>query len=219
LTAAAEPDRFSAHLRALADPIWQAQHDHPFVRGLADGSLPVGTFRRWLVQDYLFLVEYCRLLALGAARAPDLATATRLADVLHSTLHQEMALHRRCAAEFGIGEGELAAGEMAEVTRAYTDHLLCVGATADFAQLAACLLPCMWGYSELGQRLAQERPSPEPRYRAWIETYADPAFAGLADWCRELVDRLAAGGGAEARSRMEREFLVVSQFELSFWTV
>ena len=214
-----ESGRFTDRLRVLADPIWQAQHDHPFVRGLADGSLPAEDFRRWLLQDYLFLVEYCRVLALGAARAPDVATATRLADVLHATLHEEMALHRRCAAEFGIEEEELASGEMVDVTRAYTDHLLRVAAVEDFAQLAAALLPCMWGYSELGQRLAQAPPSPEPRYRDWIETYADPAFADLAGWCREVVDGIAVDAGSETRSRMEREFLVSSRFELSFWSV
>jgi thiaminase/transcriptional activator TenA len=216
---APDQSRFTAHLRELADPIWQAQHQHPFVRGLADGSLPTETFRAWLLQDYLFLVEYCRLLALGVARAPDMATATRLADVLHATLHEEMTLHRRCAAEFGIAEAQLASGEMADITRAYTDHLLRVAAVDDFALLAAALLPCMWGYSELGRRLAQDRPSPEPRYRAWIETYADPAFAELAGWCRELVDQLAADAGPEMRSRMRREFLLSSRFELSFWSV
>lgn len=211
--------RFTDRLRVLAGPVWEEQHAHPFIRGLADGSLPAESFRRWLLQDYLFLVEYCRVLAYAAARAPDLTTATRLADVLHATLHEEMSLHRRCAAEFGIDERELAAGDMAEVTRAYADHLLRVAATEDFAQLCCALLPCMWGYSELGQRLAREPSSPEPRYRAWIETYADAGFAELAGWCRELVDRVAAGATRGTRSRMEREFLVSSRFELAFWDV
>lgn len=211
--------RFTDRLRLLADPIWEEQHAHPFIRGLADGSLPVDSFRRWLLQDYLFLVEYCRMLAYAAARAPDLATATRLADVLHATLHEEMAFHRQCAAEFGIDGRGLANGEMAEMARAYADHLLRVAVAEDFAQLSCALLPCMWGYSELGQRLAREPSSPEPRYRAWIETYSDPGFAELAGWCRELVDRIAADAGPGTRSRMEREFLVSSRFELAFWDV
>jgi len=61
---------FSAELRRAADPIWQAQHDHAFVRGIGDGTVDVERFKRWLRQDYRFLVEYCRVFALAAARSP-----------------------------------------------------------------------------------------------------------------------------------------------------
>jgi thiaminase (transcriptional activator TenA) len=112
--------RFSQHLRELAEPVWQAQHAHPFVRGLADGSMEIARFKRWLRQDYRFLIEYCRLFALAAARSPDLATLTRFAHLLQSTAVDEMRLHRAYAGQFGISEADLEAEPMAEVTRAYT---------------------------------------------------------------------------------------------------
>ena len=64
--------RLSDELRQLADPIWQAQHDHPFVRGIGDGTLDENRFSFWLRQDYLFLIEYSRVLAICAARVRDL---------------------------------------------------------------------------------------------------------------------------------------------------
>jgi thiaminase/transcriptional activator TenA len=207
---------FSAQLRRAADPIWRAQHDHPFVRGVADGTLPVARFERYVRQDYVFLIDYGRLLALGAARAPDLETMRRFADLTQAILGEEMELHRAFAREFGITEAELEAEEPAPVTRAYTDFLLRTAALGDFGELAAALLPCMWGYAEIGERLAAP---PEPRYATWIATYADPEFAGLAAWCRALVDRLAAETGEAGRERMRRAFVVCSEHELAFWDV
>ena len=67
----------TAALRAEADPVWRAQLDHPFVRGIGDGTLSLDRFTHWVRQDYLFLIEYCRLFGLAAARAPDLATLVR----------------------------------------------------------------------------------------------------------------------------------------------
>jgi thiaminase/transcriptional activator TenA len=209
--------RFSDELRQAADPIWQAQTEHPFVRGIGDGSLDQERFRFWVRQDYLFLVEYCRLFALAAARAPSLELLVRFADLLQATAQREMDLHRSYAAELGISSADLDAEPMAPTTRAYTDFLIRVATTADFGELVATLLPCMWGFSWLGQELKSRGLPAEPRYARWIEMYADPEFAALAEWCRDLLDQLAADAGKAARERMRAAFLTSSQYELDFW--
>jgi thiaminase/transcriptional activator TenA len=209
--------RFTDELRAAADPIWRAQIDHPFVRGIGNGSLPVKRLAFWVRQDYLFLIEYCRVFALGAARAPDFETLTKFADLLHETAHGEMELHRAYAREFGIEPAQLEAEAAGETTRAYTDFLIRVAATGEFAELAAALLPCMWAFSDIGLALqAKARPA-DPRYARWIDMYADPEFAGLAQWCRRLVDDLAERTGFEMRSRMREAFLTSVRYELAFW--
>jgi thiaminase/transcriptional activator TenA len=210
-------ERFTDELRRLAEPIWQAQLDHPFVLGIGDGTLDVARFTFWIRQDYLYLIEYCRLFAFGAARAPDLATIARFADLLQATARTEMDLHRGYADQFGITADALEREPMAPTTRGYTDFLLRVATVGDFAELAAALLPCMWGFSEIGLHLAA-RPRPaDARYAAWIEMYADPEFVALSDWCRDLVDRLADGAGPAARERMASAFVTSSRYELAFW--
>ena len=208
---------FSAELRRVADPIWQAQHDHPFVRGIGDGTVDVERFQRWLRQDYRFLVEYCRVFGLAAARSPDLTTLRKFAELLQATAVTEMDLHRSYAAGFGITPDELEAEEMGPVTRAYTDFLVRMAAVGEFAELAAALLPCMWGYSEIGLRLAERGRPADPRCAAWIDAYADPGFAELAGWCRDLVDGLAEESGPSVRKRMRDAFLTSSRYELAFW--
>jgi thiaminase/transcriptional activator TenA len=149
--------RPSADLRTAADEIWNAQHRHPFVRGIGDGTLDLERFRFWIRQDYLFLIEYSRLLALAAARAPNLDTMTRFADLVHDTLRQEMDLHRGYCADLGIPTARLEQEQMAPTTRGYTDYLLRTATVGDFAELVAALLPCMWGFNEIGRRLAEKR--------------------------------------------------------------
>ena len=209
--------RFTDQLRSSAGAIWSAQHAHPFVRGLGDGTLSLERFEFWVRQDYRFLVEYCRLFALGAARAPDLATLTRFAELLRATAVTEMALHRELAAGLGITEAELEAEPMAPATQAYTDFLVRTAATGDFSELCAALLPCMWGFSEIGLELARGPRPADARLSAWIDSYSDPDFADLAAWCRGLVDGLAEGAPPAVRARMEAAFLTSSRHELAFW--
>jgi thiaminase/transcriptional activator TenA len=209
--------RFTDELRMAAAPIWEAQYAHPFVRGMADGSLDPARFAFFIRQDWLFLGQYARLLALGTARAPDLATMRRFAELTRAVLVDEMALHRAEVAFWGVSEAELEDERPAPTTQAYTDFLVRTAATGDFAELAGALLPCMWGYAELGQRLAEEsRPSGE-RYARWIQAYAAEDFAALAAWCRGLVDRLADDAPPATREAVNHAFVTSSRYELAFW--
>jgi hypothetical protein len=83
---------FSHQLRQAAADIWEAQHEHPFVRGIGDGTLDPERFRFYVRQDYLFLIEYGRLLALACARAPRLELLERFAELAQSTLRTEIAM-------------------------------------------------------------------------------------------------------------------------------
>jgi thiaminase/transcriptional activator TenA len=207
----------SAELRAEAAKFWDAQHRHPFVRGIGDGTLDLEKFRFWIRQDYLFLIEYSRLLALATARAPDLDTMRRFADLVHETLHDEMDLHRSYSADLGIAAAHLEQEEMTPTTRGYTDFMLRTAAVGDFAELLAALLPCMWGFNEIGLRLAADGPPDDERYARWIEMYASDEFTELVDWLRELTDRIGTGLAGAARDRMRDVFLTSSRYELSFW--
>jgi len=209
--------RFTDELRAAADSDWQAQLGHPFVRGIGDGSLPPAKLRSWIHQDYIFLIEYCRVFALGAARAPDFDVLTRFADLLHATAHGEMELHRAYAREFGIAPSDLEAETATPATSAYTDFLVRVAATGEFAELCAALLPCMWAFSDIGLALQARGVPADARYAKWVETYADPEFAALADCCRRLVDDLAVESGPHTRDRMRAAFLESVKHELAFW--
>ena len=211
-------ESFTKRLYSLAEPILEAQYEHPFVRGIADGTLDLERFKFWIRQDYLFLVDYARLLALAIVRAPGLPAMRHFADLAQSTLNVEMELHRSYAAEFGITEQELEKEEKAPTTRGYTDFLLRVASTGEFSELTAGLLPCIWGFSELGQRLARSRPA-EERYARWIDMYSSVEFAEQAAWCRQLVEQAAAGLPQDALRRMEQAFLTSSRYEYQFWEI
>jgi thiaminase/transcriptional activator TenA len=202
-------------LHNAAAPIWQKTLTHPFVTELGNGSLPLEKFQFYMRQDYVFLVEYSRLLALAAAKAPDLDTMGRFAHLLDVTLNREMALHRDFAAQCGIRAEDLAATQAAPTTHAYTRHLVRVAALGDLPEIVAALLPCQWGYCEIGQTLAYHgKPATAPFYCQWIDMYASPEFASLTTWLRALLDGFA---GAAPEERLVETFCASARYEYLFW--
>lgn len=209
--------RFSDDLRSACGPIWAAEHEHPFVRGIGDGTLPAEKFRFFIRQDYPYLVDYVRALAVACARAPDLELAAHFARRVRTILDTEMALHRAYASEWGIGPEELEAERMAPATRAYADFLLRTASLGSFPELAAALLPCVWGYVELGKALARGARPDDERYARWIDAYAGEALGELCDDFRTIVDGLAEDADETTRARMREAFLASSRHELALW--
>jgi thiaminase (transcriptional activator TenA) len=206
-------------LKADAGEDWQAYVEHPFVRGLADGSLPRECFRHYLVQDYLFLIHFARAYALAAYKAPDLDGLRHNAATVSAIL-DEMKLHVRLAAEWGAGEADLAGAVEAQATVAYTRFVLDAGMRGDLLDLMTALAPCVVGYGEIGKALA-ERPgalAAASPYRGWIEEYAGDAYQEIAGNARAELDRLAAVSLTEARyPQLLGLFRQATRLEGDFW--
>ncbi|MGV9309575.1 MULTISPECIES: TenA family protein [unclassified Nonomuraea] len=197
----------SAELHAIGRPLLDAQLAHPTVVGIGRGDLEEKVFRSWLEQDWLFLHDYVRVFARLAWQAPA-AHLGDLVDLAHTTYHDELSLHRSLSASF---DADLDGARKGPACAAYTAFLL--ESAADYAEGLAALYPCMWGYSTLGRILAENKPE-EPRYRAWVDTYADPGFAALTERIAGMIDEAAPDLG-----RAKELFTEGMRHELAFWDV
>src|SRR6202008_2107743 len=151
-------------------------------------------FRFYVRQDYLFLIDYGRLLALAAARAPRLEWMRRFSALAQSGLETEMDLHRQFAARWGVTTEQLESERTAPATDAYCDFLLRTASLGDFAELVAALLPCMWGYAEVGERLGAEGAPEHDGYAEGMPARAVTAPGDLRFPCQAMADALAFGG-------------------------
>jgi thiaminase/transcriptional activator TenA len=201
----------SCRLMERGLPAVRRQLEHPTVAGIARGDLDLHIFRAWVEQDYLFLLDYVRTFARLAWQAPS-AHLGDLVDLASSTWHEELSLHRGLADEV---EADLDGARKGPACAAYTSFLL--EAAADYGRGLAALLPCMWGYSTLGRLLAEDPPA-HPLYARWIGTYADPAFAALADRCAAMLDEAHHEGLVDEPTATDA-FDTSMQHELAFWNV
>lgn len=180
-----------AALQETAAPLRARILDHPFVRGLGDGTLPGDRYQYYLRQDYVFLIDYCRVLALAASRATELAEAGRFSDLLNQTLNVEMDLHRETCWACGISPEALEDTGPAPTTLAYTNHLRLVAETSDLAATVAAILPCAHGYWEIAMALRGRGLPSVPAYANWIKAYTSDEYAASAHWLAGVLDRAA----------------------------
>lgn len=209
---------FSNRLHEKLLPIWRKNHAHPFVQGIGDGTLDKEKFRFFMVQDYLYLIDYAKLFALGAMKAKDVETMGKFAELLDSTLNEEMSLHRQYGKKFGITVEEFERAKPSPTTLAYSHYMLHVGQNGTLAHLVAAVLPCMWSYWEIGKELSEIPGAKEHEfYGEWIQMYSSEEFGLLAEWCIELLDKLAEDTTLKEQEYLEEIFLNTTRFEYMFW--
>ena len=51
------------------EEIWKSYLCHPFVKQLGEGTLSPDIFRYYMIQDYLYLLEYSKVFALGVVKS------------------------------------------------------------------------------------------------------------------------------------------------------
>jgi len=197
---------------------WTMAQTHPFAEAMGMGDLSRDAFRFYLIQDYIYLIAYCRVIALAIYRAPNLEIMKEMAGLLNSTLETEMSLHRKYAASFGIPEAELENAVPAPAMLAYTSYMLDIAAREDFLANIVCLLPCAIGYTEIGARLKSEQQAGGSNpYQEWIDTYSSAEFRDYAKWLENLADQLAEGLSESRRAYLFNIFLTSTKHEWLFW--
>ncbi len=193
-----------------------AVHDHPFLRGLADGSLPRECFRHFVLQDAHYLRGFARALALLAGRAPDDGDVATLAAHAAGAVEVERALHAGFAADLGLTPEQAGAAPVGCATLGYVSTLVAAAATASFAEGMAAVLPCYWIYADVGAALL-ERGSPDPLYQRWVQTYGGEEFSGLVRAAVAVTERACASGTDAALDRVRQRFVESARWEWVFW--
>ncbi len=207
-------------LVGAAGDAWPAYTRHEFVLRLAKGDLPEAAFRRYLVQDYLFLIHFARAWGLAVYKSDTLAEMRRAQALVAATLDVEIGLHVDYCRGWGLAAAAMAAEPEARETVAYTRFVLDRGLSGDRLDLEVALAPCIVGYAEIGaERLADPATKRDGNpYRDWLDMYAGADYQRLAQDAAAALDEQFARRGGEGRiPALAATFAAATRLEADFW--
>ncbi|MCH4196182.1 MAG: TenA family protein [Serratia liquefaciens] len=206
-------------LRQQAGGHWQDYVAHPFIQQLAAGTLPEPAFRRYLTQDYLFLIHFARAYALLVSKLrtlPEMRAATASLNAIVA----ELPLHLAYCADWRLSEPQIAAEPEAPETLNYTRYVLDIGHAGDALDLLAALMPCVAGYAEIGLRLLNDPNTVMEGnpYASWIRNYGDPTYLSGVQASLDLLENVGLQRGAPSRlNELSAIFTTATRLESAFW--
>jgi thiaminase (transcriptional activator TenA) len=214
-----EPNLFPRLVDACGEA-WCAYTRHQFVLSLAKGDLPEACFRRYLAQDYLFLIHFARAWGLAIYKSDTIAEMRRAQGIVAATLDVEIGLHIDYCRGWGLSEAAMADEPEASATVAYTRFVLDRGVSGDRLDLEVALAPCIIGYAVIGsERIADPATRLDGnRYREWLDMYSGAGYQNLAREAAVVLDKQFALRGGEGRfPLLAATFATAARLEADFW--
>ena len=214
--------KVSQRLYEKALPIWESYFTHPFIQGMADGTLAKDKFQFYMIQDHKYLMEYAKVFALGVIKSRDEKDMRLFAAFIADTLNTENAVHQFFLKELGITQEDIERTPMCLNNDSYTNYMIAVAMKEGLdAQLTAWDESAgffFWSYKLIGDYMETIPGALEqPFYGRWSSTYVSDAFRGGNQTVIDLLDRLTEGYTEEQIQNLEHILINCSKYEYQFW--
>src|SRR5215468_7873253 len=207
---------FSSQLQRRGERIWRSIYGHPFLRELHAGTLSMNRFVYFILQDYVYLLDFAQVLCQAGAKSPDLETLELFCRHAVGAVEVERSFHASFGKSLGLSRRQLDAVNKGPITQGYISHLQSVARGGTLGEIVAAVLPCYWIYGEVGKQLYKSRPRKPAIFRKWIEIYAGEDFWRPVREQIKLMNTLGAAANANEKKRMLEYFLLSSRYEYLF---
>ena len=203
---------------------WLLYTKHEFINKLSNDTLKEEKFLNYLIQDYLFLIQFSKAWSLAILKSDNLEEMKIAASTVNDLINFEMELHITLCANYGISISDLENADEENANIAYTRYVLELGYSGDFLDLLSALAPCVLGYGEIGLNCQNSNPK-TLMYKKWIETYSSIEYQDVCKNVSGLIDKaflLRLGTNFENTykwKKINQIFKKATLLEVDFWNM
>ncbi len=199
--------------------IWSSYNEHPFVKGIENGTLDKEKFRYYMIQDYLYLIDYAKAFAIGIAKAKSVETTQIFSGYITLLTGGEMNIHHGYMGKFGVTEEELDNTPRALDNLSYTSYMLRVAYEEGEAEILAAILSCAYSYERIAKRMVENNPGcvNHDFYGEWITGYTFQDYANGNVALIDALNRLTENYTEGQLKHLTDIFVACSRYEYLFW--
>jgi len=207
---------FFYKLKSSCKNEWLEYTNHKFLSDLVSNKLPDKNFKDYLIQDYVFLQQFLKILALSVYKSKNFEEINRSINFIKGIDH-EIKLHISYCKKWKIPLKSLNNIVVKKANSAYTDHVLRVGKNGDNLDIFSCLSVCIIGYGEIGFKLSKIKNWKKSKYNSWIKMYSSKEYQQVAKNNIDYLDILLKNNKIKKLNTLKRNFKKSTILEKKFW--
>ena len=195
---------------------WSEYTNHKFLINLVSSKLPNKNFKKYLIQDYIFLQQFLKILALSVYKSTSFEEINRSVNFIKG-IDDEIRLHINYCKKWKIPLKSLNNIKVEKANSSYTDHVLDIGKNGNNLDIFSCLSPCIIGYGEIAYNLTKIKNWKKSKYRSWINMYASREYQQVAKDNINYLDHLLKKNKNINEAKLIKNFKKSTILERNFW--
>ena len=203
-------------LKSSCNKEWSEYTEHKFLSDLVNNKLPDKNFKKYLIQDYIFLQQFLKILALSVYKSNSFDEINRSVNFIKG-IDYEIKLHASYCKKWKIPLKSLSNIKVERANSAYTDHVLSVGKNGNNLDIYSSLSPCIIGYGEIGFKLSKIKNWKKSKYSSWIKMYSSKEYQQVAKDNIDYLDILLKNNKIKKLNKLKKNFKKSTILERNFW--
>jgi thiaminase/transcriptional activator TenA len=194
---------------------WKKVIEHQFVREIYGGDLADDIFKFYLKQDYYYLNQSMRNMAILISKLDDVKAKQKLITVLNSEANVEFEEYKKLLDYYNIDHENHENFELSYANISYSNYLLAVSSQNTFIEGLAVLIPCYWLYLKMAEEHAAKlKKNKNEIYKNWAAVYKREEFKKLVE---DLIILMEAGLNKDNFELIKYQFNNSIKFEYQFF--
>lgn len=210
---------FTERLFEGSKDIWESYLEHPFLKEIGEGTLDKEKFRKYLIQDYLYLKEYTKVYCMGVVKSNTIREMNMFYEGADGILNDETANHISYLKGFGENMDEIEKYEYHKNNESYTSYMKNVSLAGGAKEIISVILPCTWSYNYIGLKLKENYKDfiEDSFYKSWIEAYSSEGYTKFTNEWIDFTNEICKDLSEEEERNLISIFRKASIYEMDFW--
>lgn len=203
------------HIRNL----WEEAVSKPFVTEMARGTLSMNRFRYYMLQDYLYLLDYIDILRDILKYTENSGLKKFLCHIIAETRNETERVHVPNMKKIGISDDEIRNCQKADVIKNYVRYMREQLEESGLKAGLTALLQCSWVYAYIGEKMTERYPEEIQRsaYKSWFDSYTCKEYIQANQTWMDVLNRETAKRGPEETKKLCDIFQTCASYENQFW--
>ena len=209
-------EKFSEYLRNSSGKLWNEATNHKFTNELKNDKLEDHIFKKYIIQDYIFIETLVTLIGKAVYLSPNMNSKIKWANFLYAITSDENNYFQRSFDALDVSKEERTNTKLFLTISDFSKLMLEVANTGTYEEILAVILAAEWVYYTWASNA--KKPYPKRFYLSeWITLHNNSSFKATLDWIKKELDITSQKLTISEQHKVANLFIKIVRLEVSFF--
>lgn len=209
-------EKFSEYLKNYSGELWLEATNHRFTNELKNDTLKDHIYKKYIVQDYIFIESLVTLIGKAIALATNLNSKVKWSAFVYAITSDENNYFIRSFEALNITEDEREKTKLLPPINDFSKLMHDVANTGSYKEILAVILAAEWIYCTWASNV--KKPYPERFYLSeWITLHNNSSFKDTVIWIKDELDSISHQLTLSEQHKVAILFKKIVKLEVSFF--